>query len=661
MKSFLPRIALTGLLFWTAAAPGAELPVKKLVLYTSGVGFFEHEGTVEANDSCTMNFTAEQLNDLLKTLVIRDFDGGSIGPILYPAQNPLDKALEAFPINVSGNLTRAALLQQLRGAEVKLELKDNKALHGGSVQGTVLGVEVKASQGQLPVESVSLLTADGIEAIDLETIRNFAPTDPRLIRELGKALSVLASDRDGNRKPFTIEFRGEGRRRVRFGYTLETPIWKTSYRLVFDPAEPGKAFLQGWAIVENQTDSDWKELQLSLVSGDPAFLYRNLYQSQYRQRPGRMVAMKEKNMSAANGRREAAATPAIFKNAISLDQAKEEADAAGSLPIPESAPAVESGRMGELFEYRIEQPVTLERRQSTMLELLSEQIPAEKLLLFNREDGQRHPYNGALLENTSDKLLLEGPLAVYDQNSYSGDSTLPNLVASGDAVIRYSLALDVKAETRDLKQHQEYSGVKFARGVLETARTLHNATEYKFINQSKEKKSLLLYVRQQPQWELLPELKPWKTENGFYRFRLTLEPEGTLTFPVEVTHTVEESIQLQPDNWEKLGAVISRSKLTEEQRRGWEKAAELHRNFTVLQRKSAQLKQQLEEMDQNVSRTRRNINALSGSDEFRRQLITRLNDEIQKLDTLQQQQREILQQCNEAQSALENYLATLEL
>ena len=144
------------------------------------------------------------------------------------------------------------------------------------MQGTVLGVEVKASQGQLPVESVSLLTADGIEAIDLETIRNFAPTDPRLIRELGKALSVLASDRDGNRKPFTIEFRGEGRRRVRFGYTLETPIWKTSYRLVFDPAEPGKAFLQGWAIVENQTDSDWKELQLSLVSGDPAFLYRNL-------------------------------------------------------------------------------------------------------------------------------------------------------------------------------------------------------------------------------------------------------------------------------------------------------------------------------------------------------------------------------------------------
>ena len=151
-----------------------QYQVKKLVLYTSGVGFFEHEGTVEANDSCTMNFTAEQLNDLLKTLVIRDFDGGSIGPILYPAQNPLDKALEAFPINVSGNLTRAALLQQLRGAEVKLELKDNKALHGGSVQGTVLGVEVKASQGQLPVESVSLLTADGIEAIDLETIRNIA-------------------------------------------------------------------------------------------------------------------------------------------------------------------------------------------------------------------------------------------------------------------------------------------------------------------------------------------------------------------------------------------------------------------------------------------------------------------------------------------------------
>ena len=658
VQSFFQGMAAAGVLLGSMATFGADLPVKKLVLYTSGVGFFEHEGIVEGNDSYTMNFTAEQLNDLLKTVVIRDFDGGNIGPIHYPAQNPLGKSLEAFTINVSGNLTQAALLQQLRGAEVKLRLKDD-IYYNNLVQGIVLGVETKSSQYQLPVEIVSILTSKGIVGIDLANVRYLTPTDDKLVQELSKALSVLASDRDGNRKPFTIEFRGEGRRRVRFGYTLETPIWKTSYRLVFDPAEPERAFLQGWAIVENQTGSDWKDLQLSLVSGSPEYIYRNLYQSLYRYRPtGITDLMQNKQMSRVSAKAKAAGSM-NFTNAVTADSAA--VAEAAEMPIPTAAPEVSASKMGELFEYQIKQPVTLERRQSTMLELLSEQIPAEKLLIFNPEDGQKNPYNGALLKNTSDKLLLGGPLAVYELSSYSGDSTLPNLAAGGDAIIRYSQALDVKAETRNLKNRQEYSRVKFVRGVLETAKTLHSATEYKFINQSKEKKTLLLYVRQMPQWELVPELKPWKTENGFYRFRLTLEPEATLIFPVELTHTMQESIQLQMNNWAKLNSVLASAKLTSEQRRSWEKAAELYRNYSTLSGKVAQVKQQMEELDKNVSRTRSNISALSAGDEFRRELVTRLNDEIKKLDAAQQQQRELQQQCSQVQTELVNYLVSLKL
>ncbi len=670
MKVSVSSLVLSGLLLWGSGLGAAEIPVKRLVLYTSGVGFFEHEGTVEGNDRCTLNFTAEQLNDLLKTLVIQDLDGGSIGLIRYPAQNPLNKALEAFPINVSGNLTAADLLRQLRGAEVAFHTVTNRQFTG-----TVLGVETKSSQNQLPVESVSLLTSGGIEMLPLESIRTFAPTDAKVLQELHKALGVLASDRNGNRKPFTIEFLGQNRRRVRFGYTMETPIWKTSYRLVFDPELKDRALLQGWAIVENQTDSDWNGLELSLVSGDPVFLLQNLYQSQYRYRPT-LPVLRERALAEGNSfflnAVSAAPAPAQVLSRANKQLAAADADRKREAEVAyeqqswgrkagAGVPAVAGSELGELFEYKIEHPVSLERRQSTMLELISEAIPAEKLLLFNREDGQTYPYNGALLTNSSNKLLLRGPLAVYDQNAYGGDSELPNLVASGDAVIRYSLALDVKTEVKDLVQKQEYQSVKFLRGTLEAAKTLRNVVEYQFINQGEKPQTLLLYVREEPQWQLAPELKPWKTENGFYRFRLTLEPKKTLVFPVEQRRVIEEKFTLRPQDWNQFSGILSTAQLTPEQREAWQEASRRYQEFTLSERKVAALEQELKEMDQNVSRTRNNINALRSNDDFRQQLVSRLNQEIQQLDALQQQRKTARQQSLEAQTQLENYLRNLAL
>jgi hypothetical protein len=286
-----------------APAPAAQeqpavaktaVPVKKVVLFSSGVGYFEHSGTVTGNAATELQFKTAQINDILKSLVLQDMDGGKVAAVTYPSQDPVEKTLKSFQIDITGNPPLGDLLNQLRGADVTLVLNDSKLV------GTVLGVEKK----QRPVDKevitrdvVNLLTDNGIQSVFIEDVREIQLKDPKLREELKQALLALAAARDQDKKPVKIEFTGQGDRHVKIGYVVEAPVWKTSYRLILGDEKPladgetsttrpgSTAKLQGWAIVENQTDNDWNDVQLSLVSGRPISFVQDLYKPLYIPRP----------------------------------------------------------------------------------------------------------------------------------------------------------------------------------------------------------------------------------------------------------------------------------------------------------------------------------------------------------------------------------------
>ena len=107
--------------------------------------------------------------------------------------------------------------------------------------------------------------------------------NPMMDGEVKKALETLALSHDTQKKAVSLSFAGEGKRTVKVGYVVENPIWKTSYRLVLD--KKGKPFLQGWAVVENTQDEDWKDVRMALVSGRPISFQMDLYQPLYVPRP----------------------------------------------------------------------------------------------------------------------------------------------------------------------------------------------------------------------------------------------------------------------------------------------------------------------------------------------------------------------------------------
>ena len=129
---------------------------------------------------------------------------------------------------------------------------------------------------------LNLLTDDGLRSVPMDTVSRLKLVNEKLDGELKKALALLASGHATDKKAVEISFLGKGERRVRVGYIQETPIWKTTYRLVLSDEKP---LIQGWAIVENTSEEDWKDVKLSLVSGRPISFTMDLYQPLYVPRP----------------------------------------------------------------------------------------------------------------------------------------------------------------------------------------------------------------------------------------------------------------------------------------------------------------------------------------------------------------------------------------
>src|SRR5206468_5356117 len=178
-----------------------QVPVKDVVLFTSGVGYFEHFGSVQGNANAELSFKSAQINDILKSLLLEDMDGGKVSVVTYASQEPLERTLRSFEVDLNGNPPLAQILNQLRGSAVTASVAG-----GAPVTGQVLGVEKKQKplgEGKMiEVWVMNLLLGGGaIRPVDLEQVAEIKLDDPKLQQELIKALAAVAASRDQDKKP----------------------------------------------------------------------------------------------------------------------------------------------------------------------------------------------------------------------------------------------------------------------------------------------------------------------------------------------------------------------------------------------------------------------------------------------------------------------------
>lgn len=272
------------------SAESTRLPVRRVVLYKNGVGYFEHLGRVRGNQDVHVDFTSAQLNDVLKSLTVLDLSGGRITGVDYNSEAPLARRLATLRLALGEKPTVAEFLGALRGARVEI-----RSGAGTPITGKLLSVERKTrvgTAGSVEMEQVSLVSDSGeVRNVDLNTTTSVRIADKDLNTEIGKYLGLVASAREQDVRRMTISTMGNGDRNLYVSYISEVPIWKTTYRIVLPSKEGKKPLLQGWAIVDNTVGEDWNDVELSLVAGAPHSFIQQLSEPYYGRRP--VVALPE--------------------------------------------------------------------------------------------------------------------------------------------------------------------------------------------------------------------------------------------------------------------------------------------------------------------------------------------------------------------------------
>src|ERR1051325_3784537 len=274
----MKRLFVSFLLTTTLAMP-AELPVKQVVLYKHGVGFFERSGRLGSGESARLDFNASEMNDVLKSLTIDEKGGGKISGLRYDSFDPLSHKLGEFPFQIGVGQPLSGMLDQLKGARLELKF-GNETVTGAIVNGRLIA----GSEKQPEREQLTLMLDSGeFRTVDLSAATGIHFNDPQLQQQFKDYLTALSAARSKEKRSVYIDSTDARERDVTASYMIPSPVWKSSYRLIFGAS--GQPVLEGWAVVDNTPGGDWTQVRLSLVSGRPISFVSKLYAPKFVTRP----------------------------------------------------------------------------------------------------------------------------------------------------------------------------------------------------------------------------------------------------------------------------------------------------------------------------------------------------------------------------------------
>ena len=675
------------------------LPLNKVVVFNSGVAYFEHRGDIEGNTKLDLAFRVDDINDLLKSMILEDRGGGTISTVTYGSRDPIAKTLQTFPIDLTDNPTLGSILRQVRGERVQIDAPT-------PITGVLLGVETRKREvgkdhDTVEADFLNLLTSEGLRSVPMESVSRIKLLNEKLDGELRQALDVLASGHNTDKKTVTLNLLGKGKRPVRVAYIQETPVWKTSYRLVLSDKEA--PFLQGWAIVENTTEGDWNNVSLTLVSGRPISYRMDLYEPLYVQRPleqlnlysslrpqsyGQDLANADEKFRQLATNAPAAAPVPAEQSQVALRMAKSalgaRANMAGgmgaaapvsALPADKEKDATrdyferekmgrssaQASEVGELFQYVIGTPVTLARQKSAMLPIVNETVKGDKVSIYNESVQAKHPLNGLRLVNSTDLHLMQGPVTVFDGGAYSGDAKIDDLAPHAERLISYALDLKTEVAPEAKSQPEQLLSVKLTKGVMQIQRKLARTHKYTVKNSDTKAKTVLIELPFEPNWKLTAPEKPAEKTRDKYRFSVNAEPGKPATLSAEEEQTISQQIVLSnlDDNavvfYQNQKVVSPTVKAA---------LAEVVKRKQALQKVSQdrqQLEQQIGAITTEQDRIRQNMGQLDRNTDLYKRYVQKFGTQEDSVEKMREQIRKLVTEENQQRQSLDDFLMNLDV
>jgi hypothetical protein len=772
---------------WCFGQP-QRLPVKRVVLYKNGVGYFEHVGQVRGNQEVTIPFTSGQLNDVLKSLTVLDLGGGRITGVAYGSAAPVDRQLGDLRLPVGEKSSLTEFLNALRGA--RLEIKSGTT----SMTGRLLSVERKtriAGGTTLEVDYVSLLTESGeLKTTELAPGFSVKLLDAGLAGRVDRFLDIVSAGREADVRRMAISTEGTGERDVFVSYISEVPIWKSTYRIVLNGKAGGGPLLQGWAIVDNTVGQDWENVQLSLVAGAPQSFVQNLSQPYYARRP--VVALPEsaaitpqtyqatlipggarlngritdpngsplqgarvkvfdangnvvaETSADGNGQYEFAGLPdgvlrmeagvAGFQTAAingiaasggavlqqdarlqmgSMAQTVEVTASTGQVNNTDSAsisgvrnsPNAGSGRMlgsgaglgavngrgigagkgggigsgvgggvfalpsaaaarelGDLFEYKLKDPITIAKNRSALVPIVNSPIGAEKVSIWNERSGAPRPARALWLTNSSGLTLDGGSFSVMEEQTFAGEGVFDPIRPGEKRLVSYALDLALNASSKNANEAQRVTRVHISQGVMTQESEVRERKTYTFRNEDSSPRTVLVEHPVRAGYTLRSETKPEETTADWMRFRLRVEPKQTAALVVEEARPVAATYQLTNVDERQVELFVRQQSINKAVEDALRRILKQKDVVAELDGRKDARDEEMKKIFDDQQRLRENMKALKGSSEEKllvQRYTQQLNDQETRLEKLGKEMEQIQKEMDAAQGVLDQMIRDL--
>jgi hypothetical protein len=666
--------------------------VSTVVLYSSGVAYFERTGTVKGDATVDLRFKVGDINDLLKSLVVQDLGGGQVSTVTYGNRDPLSKTLRSFAVDLTGSPGLGDILNQVRGERVEVAAP-------GRVVGTVLGVEKKREVLKdgtvVETELLNLAGEEGLRSLPLPQVQRVKILNPALEAELAGALAALASGHDQQKKAVGLVFAGKDERPVRVGYVTENPVWKTSYRLIVPGEGNAKPLMQGWALVENTTDEDWNDVNLSLVSGRPISFIQDLYQPLYVPRPvvepelyaslrpqtyeGDLRKFEEAKLRAELPNADRDGEPAAKASAAPpapgfagrgggrganrrelLDRA-----ARDDKPLDASGLAAQASgaAAGELFKYSVRLPVTLPRQKSAMIPIINAGVEAKRVSIYNEAVQARHPLSGLRLKNTTGLHLSQGPVTVYADGVYAGDARIEDVKPDEERLISYGLDLAVTVAPSWKPGSGEVLSVSLKRGTLHVRRRVERVREYEVSNADDKPRTVLLEQPIEPQWKLVEPEKPSEKTPALYRFAVEVPAKKAGRLTVREERPISEQVSLTNMGGGQILVLLREPHIAKNDKvsAALKRVVELRGKLDEAVRARGAVESRVNEISVEQDRIRRNMAGLPQNSELYGRYVKKLDDQETEIEKLRKELAAKRAEEDAARKALDEFLVGLDI
>jgi hypothetical protein len=678
-----------------------ELPVRKVVLYKNGVGYFEHAGSVSGNQRVTIDFTSPQLNDVLQSLTVLDEGGGRVGGVNYNSTTPLSEQLKTLSLGMTEDPTSTELFNALRGQRVEVT-----GAPGGAISGRLMSIEARDEKSGSDSDAASVqkffLTviagSGAVRVIELTPTLSVRPVDPSLQGQLDRYLELLSTTHSTGLRHLTLNAIGSGQRELRVSYISEVPVWKCTYRLVFPRNSNDTATVQGWAVVDNTVGADWDNVQLSLVAGAPQSFIQPISQPLYSRRPEVPIStavqttpqtheaaeMKSEPLEKVELAAKLYAPPQLavkqqLKGQYQYDRigSANETVSVNAENVPVNSGPFPGGAIGGLgggygggvyrasdaisqgdvstsafddfFEYALTQPVTIHKNESAMVPILQQDLPAEHVTLWGRNNPR--PLRAVWLENKSKLTLDSGSFSIFESGEFAGEGLLDPIHPGERRLLSYAADQAMRVNIADQQSRRTLHHLQVHKNlVIENYMDVTSVTYSANNTGDQDRVVLIEHPRHNNGWSLDEGVKAAETTPDLYRFRVPVKPHSTEKLEVRECGPEYTTVSIDP-NQNISAYLIELVKRVPDAEAELKPIIDAQTKLADLDQAIADSKKQEETAAADEARCRENLTALKGNDAARR-FVDELNHAEDVLQSTRKHTADLEQQKAAAVEAL---------